>query len=189
MTRFVLVLLCLAMVLLAVAGMRRGWRARARRQAHLPAPPTVPVDLGAEVLPAVTGLYVGTAFATSWQDRVVHAGLGARAAATLRLYASGVVVDRVGEQPIFIPSAGISGARLAPGLAGRVVGVGGLLVVTWRLGDALLDTGFRADDKTAYPAWVRALSALSDGSALPETANSTPLVHEIRHSAGKGSGR
>lgn len=48
---------------------------------------------------------------------------------------------------------------LAPVLAGKVIGEGGLLVISWRLGDVLLDTGFRADDKTAHPAWVRDINA------------------------------
>jgi hypothetical protein len=38
------------------------------------------------------------------------------------------------------------------------VGEGGLLVLRWQLGGALVDTGFRADDKTAYPEWVATLN-------------------------------
>jgi hypothetical protein len=70
------------------------------------------------------------------------------------------VIDRVGDSSIYLPVASIMDARLAPGLAGKVVGAGGLLVVRWRLGDAMLDTGFRADDKCSYPEWVRAISGL-----------------------------
>ena len=155
MTRLLLVLACVLLAALAVWGMRAGWRHRAQRQAHLPSLPLRPDALGEPRIAAVTGLYVGTTFATSWQDRVVHAGLGSRAAATVALYPEGVLVDRVGEQPVFIPAASIVGVRLAPGLAGKVVGEGGLLVVRWRLGDTELDTGFRADDRAAYPVWIR----------------------------------
>lgn len=158
MTRVVLVLVCVAIVLVAMLGMRRGWRNRIRRQADLPPLPVVPRDLGAPVLADLTGLYVGTTFATSWQDRVLHAGLGERAAATATVYGAGVVIERVGAEPIFIPTPSIQGVRLAPGLAGRVVGAGGLLVISWRLGDALVDTGVRADDKSAYPDWVAAIN-------------------------------
>ena len=50
--------------------------------------------------------------------------------------------------------------RLAPGLAGKVVGARGLLVVRWRLADWVLDTGFRADDERGYPDWLRAIAGL-----------------------------
>ena len=154
-----LVLLCVGLVLLALLGMRVGWRNRGRRQGGLTALPGVPAELGAPVLPALDGLYVGTAFATSWQDRVVHGGLGVRAEAATTLYSGGALIERTGADPVFIPAEAITGARLAPGLAGKVVGAGGLLVISWRLGEAELDTAVRADDKSAYPLWVRTINA------------------------------
>jgi hypothetical protein len=158
MTRSLLVLGCVALVVLALAGMRRGWRNRERRQAILPPVPAVPGELGVERLPAVTGVYVGTTFATSWQDRVVHGGLGRRAEASLAFYDAGALIDRIGAAPVFVPAADLLDARLAPALAGKVMGAGGLLVLRWRLGTHELDTGFRADDKSVYPSWVRTLA-------------------------------
>jgi hypothetical protein len=158
MTRVWLVLICVALLALALLGMRLGSRNRAVRQSDLPELPAVPNDLGAPTIAPLDGLYVGTTFITSWQDRVVHGGLGERAAANAALYPAGIRIDRVGSDPIFLPTASLLGARLAPGLAGRVVGSGGLLVVTWQLGDAELDTGLRADDKSAYPEWVRTIN-------------------------------
>jgi hypothetical protein len=155
--RALLVLACVAFVALLLLGMRLGWRHRAERQAFLPGLPPVPDDLGAAQL-TLRGVYVGTTFATSWQDRVVHAGLGLPAEATLTLHADGLLIDRAGGEPIFVPRASIVAARLAPGLAGVVVGEGGLLVVRWRLGESELDTGLRADDKTSYPQWVQAIN-------------------------------
>jgi hypothetical protein len=158
MTRALLVLACAVFVLLLLAGMRLGWRNRERRQAILPPLPAVPEDLGAERLPVVTGVYVGTTFADSWQDRVVHGGLGRRAAATVGLYDAGALIDRTGAEPVFVPAADLLDARLAPALAGKVMGAGGLLVLRWRLGAHEMDTGFRADDKSVYPSWVRTLA-------------------------------
>jgi hypothetical protein len=160
MIRALLVLLCVALVLLALLGMRRGWRNRLARQSDLPPLPAVPPDLGAPGLTA-TGLYVGSTFAGSWQDRVLHGGLGARAEATLTLHPAGLHVERAGASPLFVPRGLWRGARLAPGLAGKVVGEGGLLVLRWQLGDALVDTGFRADDKTTYPQWVHAMNGVT----------------------------
>ena len=157
MTRALLVILCVLLLALALLGMRRGWRSRLAQQADLPALPAVPDDLGAVLLTA-SGLYVGTTFAASWQDRVAHGGLGARADTTASLHPSGLLLERQGSESVFIPAATFIEARLAPGLAGKVMGEGGLLVLRWRLGAAELDTGFRADDKTTYPAWVNAIN-------------------------------
>jgi hypothetical protein len=158
MIRTLLVLLCVAFLLLMLLGMRRGWRNRMARQSALPALPAPPAMLAPATLTA-SGLYVGTTFAASWQDRVVHEGLGLRADTTASLHPDGVLLERQGAAPIFVPATAWIRARLAPGLAGKVTGDGGLLVLRWRLGDAELDTGFRADDKTAYPEWVRTINA------------------------------
>jgi hypothetical protein len=165
MTRLVLVLACVAFLLLMLLGMWWGWRNRARRQAGLPALPPVPAGLGDELAPRLDGVYVGSTFASSWQDRVVHGGLGVQANATATLHPSGVRIEREGATTIFVPREAITGARLAPGLAGRVVGAGGLLVIGWRLGDAELDTGLRADDKSAYPQWVRTINERTTADA------------------------
>jgi hypothetical protein len=153
MIRFLLVALCVAVLALALFGMRRGWRNRLARQASLPELADRPVELGPAVFIS-TGLYVGTTFAASWQDRVLHAGLGQRADAVASLHPSGLLIERQGSSAVFVPRADWVAARLAPGLAGKVVGEGGLLVLRWRLGETVLDTGFRADDKTTYPQWV-----------------------------------
>lgn len=185
MIRFLLVVLCLAAVAVAVAAMRAGWRNRARSQSYLPPVPDVPGGLGAPLAPVLRGLYVGTVFAPSWQDRVVHGGLGLRAETSAVLHPQGVRVERVGAPPVFIPAGAVSGVRLESGLAGKVVGAGGLLVIDWRLGDAALATGLRADDKSVYPEWVRLLSAASDGRTQPVTASSASPGNGIRHSTGE----
>jgi len=149
---------CLIVLLVAVRGLRVGWRHRFERQSSLPDPAAVPDDLGAPALAATSGLYIGSTFATSWQDRIVIGGLGDRATATIALYDAGVLIERAGADPVFVGMAWIVHARLAPGLAGKVVGAGGLLVIRWRLGEVEVDTGFRADDKSDYPAWVRAIN-------------------------------
>jgi hypothetical protein len=161
MTRALLVLLCLVLLAVALLGMRRGWRNRLDGQRELPPLPPVPADLGEPELTG-TGLYVGTTFARSWQDRVLHGRLGERAETVAALHPAGLLLDRQGSPAVFVPRTAWVEARLAPGLAGKVMGEGGLLVLRWRLGEAEVDTGFRADDKTTYPAWVRAINGKVD---------------------------
>jgi hypothetical protein len=159
MTRALLVVACIAFVLLVLALMRLGWRNRARRQdALLPGLAPVPAELGTLHLGPHEGLYVGSSFAASWQDRVVYRELGNRAAARISWYDAGLLVDRDGAAPVFVPAGDVTDARLAAGLAGKVVGAGGLLVLRWRCGDQLIDTGFRADDKRTYPQWVETIN-------------------------------
>jgi hypothetical protein len=67
-----------------------------------------------------------------------------------------------------IPAGALRGARHDQGIAGKVVPPHGVLVVTWRHGDLLLDTGFRLADESvadrgttsAHNAWVRAVGAM-----------------------------
>lgn len=160
MIRLLLVLVCLGVLIAALFGMRLGWRHRAARQHELEALPEPAAELGAAIIEGESGLYVGTTSARSWQDRIVVHGLGRRAAATATLFPVGLVIDRIGDKAIYIPAASIIEGRLAPALAGKVVGARGLLVVRWRLGDWVLDTGFRADDERHYPDWLQAIAGL-----------------------------
>lgn len=155
------------LVLLALYGlMWRGWRSRGRRQGDLPAPPPAPPQ-GAVLLGPVEGVYVSTTSEGDWLDRIVAHGLGVRAQSQLTVEDAGVRVERQGESTLWVPVDAVRGARLAPGMAGKFVGEGGLVVLTWQLGPGTLDTGFRAryaDDRDAV---LDALTVLADrGAAL-----------------------
>ena len=157
MTRLLLVLAVFAFFALCVYGMWHGWRRRARKQAEsLPAFPTRPETLGAEVLNA-TGVYIGTTNAGNWQDRIQVGDIGHRAEAELHLHPEGVAIERVGAEDLFIPKAAIRDVRTDKGLAGKVMFDEGLLVIQWELEDRLFDTGFRGDDKSVYGQWADAL--------------------------------
>jgi hypothetical protein len=153
-----------AVLLLAYAGMWRGWRRRGRKH-HLP--PLVPTPAVAELPEAeLTGgaRYFGTTVAGDWLDRVVARGLGARSSCRLSLSAEGVDVVRLAGS-FRIPAAALRGARHDQGIAGKVVPPHGLLVVTWEHGGYTLDTGFRMTDPDSHGAWVRAISKLTKEKA------------------------
>ncbi|GGM71102.1 transporter [Longimycelium tulufanense] len=165
MERILLTAAIFAFFVLCALGMWWGWRNRARRQAAvLPAFPQPPAGPAADRLPPATGVYVGTTTAGDWQDRIAVGDIGHRATATLRLTATGLLVEREGASPLWVPVTALRGARTDRALAGKVMGTDGLLVVTWQLGDHLLDTGFRGDDKTTYSEWVSAVQALAPAS-------------------------
>ena len=124
--RIALTLLVLAVIGLAIWGMRRGWLARGRRQADLPAPPTVPPHVVADGpgVPAVPGMYVATTSTGDLLDRIVVHGLGNRGRADLYLRTDGVLIDRVGGTPQHAQR--IIGLTLTAAAAGTLIGQSGI---------------------------------------------------------------
>lgn len=142
--RLALVVVMIALIALALWGMRRGWRARQRRQSAIPAPAASPQDPGSLSEP-VAGLYLGTSRHGDWMDRIAVHGLGVRSRATIALSASGLWLDREGAPGLWIPADDVASVRSDRGVANTVRSRDSVAVVTWRLGEVLVDTGFRAD--------------------------------------------
>lgn len=170
----------LALVVLAVLSgvywlMWRGWKNRAARQADLPVPMTVvPEDVagagaGAAGFGApVEGVYASTTTANDWLDRIAVHGLGVRGSARVRVGPPGVFFAREAAPDLFIPASDLVGAQLAPGIAGKVTGAEGVVLVTWRLGGRTLDTGFHPRSREDREPLVRALGELvtAEGGAV-----------------------
>ncbi|GAA3882987.1 hypothetical protein [Streptomyces sedi] len=136
--------------------MRQGWKWRATLQSDLPEPEPLPGEPGAPRL-SFTGRYHGSTVAGQWLERIVAHGLGVRSRADVALTERGVTVARPGAGDFLIPAEHVLGARLDKGIAGKVLTEGGLLVITWRLGERVLDSGFRSDLASEHAAWVEAL--------------------------------
>lgn len=161
MERLLWVLGLIALCVLGGYAMYAGWRHRAARQSGLVPLPAAPADLGPDLADPVTGLYISTTTAGDWQDRIVAHGLGRRAAGALRLSAEGVSVERDGESDIFIPVGAIVAVGTTPGVAGKVMGMAhGVLLVRWTLGDATVESGFRADDDRSQAQFIDAAREL-----------------------------
>ena len=93
----------------------------------------------------IEGLFAGTGTNGDWMDRIVVHDLGVRSRATIAWGTEGIWLDRSGARSVFIPAAAVVGVRTDRGVAGTVRSKDGMVVVTWRLGDRVVDTGFRAD--------------------------------------------
>jgi hypothetical protein len=142
-------ILTLVLVVVALAMIGIGWRNRLRRQADVEPLPPVPAELGAP-LAGAGGQYVASTTAGDWLDRIAVHRLGLRTNAALSVHPEGVLFDRSGGGPVFIPTGSLTGVRQESGMAGKFVEKDGLLVLSWMLGSRELDTGFRtrhADDK------------------------------------------
>ncbi|MER6120113.1 hypothetical protein E6R60_17065 [Streptomyces sp. A0642] len=151
--------------------MRQGWKWRGSLQSGLSDLATTPAGYAdGEKLLTLTGRYHASTTAGQWLDRIVAHGLGTRSRVELTLTAQGLDVVRPGATDFFVPAADLREARTDKALAGKVLPEGGLLVITWALGDQLIDSGFRSDHAAEHAAWVEAVNAL----AGPRTR--TPLT-------------
>ncbi|WP_426978085.1 hypothetical protein ACQCSU_02545 [Pseudarthrobacter sp. O4] len=160
-------LLMLSLAVIVIALLALGWRNRLRRQADVDPLPAVPAELGA-ALAAADGQYVASTTAGDWLDRIAVHNLGLRTNAGLSVHPEGVLFDRSGAGPVFIPAARLTGVRQESGMAGKFVEKDGLLVISWMLGTRELDSGFRtrnAGDKTTL------LNALQDLISAAPQAN------------------
>ena len=155
--RIALTLLVLGILALVFLAMRRGWINRGRRQATIPAPATTIGNSGS-VLLQVPGRFVGSSTHGDWLDRVVVHDLGVPSKATLVVHADGVHFRRTGARDVAIPASAIAAVRLADAVGADVVS--NAIVVTWTLGSAVIDSGFRADTTAAHAAALSALKAM-----------------------------
>ena len=153
--------------------MMRGWRARARRQAELIGMlPPMPEMVGSPIVAPTRGVYVGCTLVPSWHDRVAAGDLAYRSKAVLTRYPEGIMVQRSGASPIWIPQESITTIRTERGMVGKVVPAGlgsrrardgegsatshdAILAIRWRLPSGTeIDLGFRGNDRTEYTRWL-----------------------------------
>ena len=159
-TMLVVAAVLAALIALAIRQMLRGWLHRAQRQAQLIGTlPQLPDSVGPALIPATKGLYVGSTLAPSWLDRIAVGDLGYRAKAVLTRYPEGIMLQRTGAGPIWIPDDSIEAIRTEKGIAGKAMTHEGILAIRWRLpSGAEIDTGFRADDRRQYDRWLEGVA-------------------------------
>ena len=143
-------------IALAIRQMLRGWLHRAQRQVELiGALPPLPDIVGSAIIPATKGLYVGSTIAPSWQDRIAVGDLGFRSKAVLTRYPEGIMLQRSGTGPIWIPEESITAIRTERGIAGKALTHDGILAIRWKLPSGTeIDTGFRGDDRRELANWT-----------------------------------
>jgi hypothetical protein len=72
----------------------------------------------------------------------------------------GVLIERTGERPVWIPRASLRSVRLGSGQAQKAYEAGGLILLAWQLGERAVETGFRADDPAQHVATAQRLAML-----------------------------
>jgi hypothetical protein len=133
----------MGIVLIALAYLAiRGWRSRSAAQSKLIA------QLPSGFEPAgdnkVSDLYyVVTTVSGAPLERIIRFGLGNRGKAVANLSEAGLILDRTGEEPLFLDASSIKSANTASATIGKAVERDGLVVVTWTNGTAEFDTYLR----------------------------------------------
>lgn len=168
--RVLLTLLLLALLAGLYWLMFRGWRRRVARQQHLPVPasarPGPAARSALDPAEVVEGVYASTTTSGNWLDRIAAHGLGVRSNAWVQVQPDGVFIAREAAPDLFIPTADLRGAALAPGIAGKVTGGDGVLLITWQLGDQRLDTGFHPRAKHDRARLLEEINALTEEGEL-----------------------
>lgn len=158
MDRTLLAAIVLVFLLLLLGLMVLGWQRRKRRQADIAAPQSAPDSLGT-MLGSFVGKYVATTSAGDPLDRIAVHGLGFRGSVVLTVSDAGLLLERSGSRPLWIPRADLKDIRRATWTIDRVVEPDGMHLLEWSLGDTLVDTYLRMDDGTALDG---ALSSLTE---------------------------
>ena len=159
--RALLVVAFVAIVVLAVALMRRAWLAKQRIQSEIVEPAGVPQDFVA--VHRVAGRYLASSAASAWLTRITVHSLGIPSRAELQWSEAGVVVHRPSSRSFFIPKVDVIGVRSDRAIAGRAFEKDGIVIVTWKLGDVFVDSGFRADSVEGHMEVVKMLAISESG--------------------------
>ncbi|MGE2737906.1 transporter [Mycolicibacterium vaccae] len=152
----IMALIVVVIIAVVINMMIRGWRRRGERQAQmLGSLPPLPDTVGPALVAPTKGLYVGSTLLPNWNDRIVVGDLGFRAKAVLTRYPEGIMLQRTGAGPIWIPDDLIVAIRAEKNLVGKALTHEGILAIRWRLpSGAEIDTGFRADNRGDYAKWL-----------------------------------
>ena len=167
--RVVSVVLVIGVIALALWGMRRGWVGRQQRQADIPAPPATAVGV-VEWLADEPGGYVGCSRAGDWLDRIAVHDLGVPSKATCHVGPAGVWLERQGARSAFIPAGDIEMVRVDRGIAASIRERDSVVIVRWRLGQAVVEAGFHPATAAGQRTLLEAMAASGLAVQMETTA-------------------
>lgn len=151
-------LLIAFLVLLAI----RSWRTRASAQSQLISAPLNSLD---SVGFLATGFYVATTMTAEPLNRITAYRLGARGRADFSVGATGLLIERVGEPSLAIPTAQLVDAQTATATIDRAVEAEGLIEVLWHQNSVKLSTFIRVVDRQARKQLLEQIQALTQKEA------------------------
>lgn len=142
-SRTILTFAVIAIIALAIWGLRRAWLGKAAEFAALPAPASTLPTTATALTPAYPARFAGTTVSGQWLKRVTVHGLGTPRGITASVYREGIYLTDDANFSLWLALESITGLRAGRGIAGDVVEPDGMVILTWKLGEQLLDTGLR----------------------------------------------
>jgi hypothetical protein len=166
--RLTFTLIWIAILLLALAAMWWGWRARARRDAGVLGAAVAPVGealarFGGDRSSGTHGglMYVSTTPVGEPLTRVAAPGLRYRGAAEIVVQQDGVTIEVVGERPVHLDAAQVRGSGSASRRVGKAVEAGGLALLRWQDEDRELESSFRFADRAEQQRFAVAIDRIA----------------------------
>jgi hypothetical protein len=170
MSRPLFTLIWVAFVVLVLAGMWWGWRARSRRDADVLGAATAPA--GTVVAEFPRAYYVSTTPVGEPLSRVAAPGLRYRGYAEVTVREDGVTVEVRGERPVQLAAGQLRGSGSAGRRVGKAVEPGGLALLRWSAGERELESSFRFDDRAEQRRFAEAVDRISPPPTSPTQTTS-----------------
>lgn len=166
-----LLLAFFVIVLFTVAA--RAWLVRVRQDEEGGDLPSIPEDLESrEPLAVIIGMYVATCEHQKHLQRLMAHGLGVRTRVTVFIYPDGILYDRDGAAPIWVSTHVLVGFGTTSGMVGKFVERDGIIVVSWRWRNEIVDTGMRTQTHEGKRLFLQELNSITSDSL------STPSMKE-----------
>jgi hypothetical protein len=147
-TRELGIIIMLVVMVLALAGAAWGFARRRKAGLRMPSVPAAELVNG-EVTARFSLLHVATTLADLPLQRVWQNPLAFRAKTELEVCPDGLRLTLAGEGQMGLPASMMRGVSRATWTIDKAVDPEGLLVITWALGDTLVDSYFRSVDQPA----------------------------------------
>lgn len=173
--RTLMTLAMFAIIGLSFLGMRKGWQKRAKREV---------AQISSSIPTGVTALtekhparFAGTTISGKWLDRITNYGLGTPRSSFVQIFDQGIYVTDALDFNLWIDKSDIKNVGTKRGIAGDVVEKDGMLVITWQLGDLLLDSGIRVNRHQEHELVISAVTN------FPKNVNTASTQQEMGNSA------
>lgn len=162
-SRIIFTLAVIAIIGLAIWGMRRAWLGKAKKFSHLPAPEsTVPANSIA-VTDAFESRFAGSTVSGQWLNRITVHALGTPRGVVASVNSDGIFIKDDADFSLWLPKADLTAVRTGRGIAGDVVEPQGMVILTWTLGDQSIDTGLRINRNSDHEEFLKSARGLVNG--------------------------
>lgn len=164
-SRILLTLLVVGVIALSLWGMRRAWLAKSRQFRDLPQPASAVPHGSVATTEPFEARFAGSTVSGQWLNRITVHALGTPRSVVAMVHDDGIVITDDADFTLWISRTAISTIHTGRGIAGDVVEPDGMVIVTWTLGEQLIDTGLRISRHEEHDIFIQAARELMKENA------------------------